>query len=478
MLRFTLLFASLFATVCWAVRLEGSIAYNSVIQDTGDLESTASALLNGGEYSTLVRKDGKFVFPEVPNGNYFLEIQSVNYMFPKIRVDINDDGVTGAYSVLGSEWDSTGYDVPYPFMLKAKAENEYFMASVYVRFKNMCNVLAKSRNSTLTEKRRLQCDEHVQEPNAYYDGYPEDMEDFNKAQVDAQKMMSDAGLGQLLAWAVALTSTDKYVNGIIVLASAFEQQQSKYPLVVLYTPQTVSEQVIDQLADLGCDMIPIEPIVPKADLKYLFERFSKTWTKLRAWQQTDYERLVLMDADMLPLHNMDELMTMTLEGPDWVAASHACTCNPQRISHYPKDWTPSTCAFTGCDRTAGTIHPPSMEKRDYFNSGLVVLTPNETVFKRMLEKLDNDEELMKYCFPDQDFLNDIFKGHWVPLPYSYNALKTLPTAHHDMWDLTDVKNIHYILTKPWDIDPNDKQDIYYPLYRLWWKEFQLLQSNL
>ncbi|KAJ2962120.1 hypothetical protein NQZ79_g2694 [Umbelopsis isabellina] len=141
MLRFAVLFArllpmnftcSLFATVCWAVRLEGSIAYNSVIQalDSGDLESTASALLNGGEYSTLIRKDGKFVFPEVPNGNYFLEIQSVNYIFPKIRVDINDDGVTGAYSVLGSEWDSTGYEVPYPFTIKAKAETEYFMASV------------------------------------------------------------------------------------------------------------------------------------------------------------------------------------------------------------------------------------------------------------------------------------------------------------------------------------------------------------
>lgn len=140
------------------------------------------------------------------------------------------------------------------------------------------------------------------------------------------------------AWAVALTSTDKYVNGIIVLASAFKQLQSKYPLVVLYTPQAVAQQVIDKLADLGCDMIPIEPILPKVNMKFITERYSQTWTKLRAWQQTDYERLVLMDADMLPLHNMDELMTMTLDGPEWVAASHACTCNPQRVSYYPKDW--------------------------------------------------------------------------------------------------------------------------------------------
>jgi hypothetical protein len=27
-----------------------------------------------------------------------------------------------------------------------------------------------------------------------------------------------------------------------------------------------------------------------------------------------------------------------LKGPEWVAASHACTCNPQKITHYPADW--------------------------------------------------------------------------------------------------------------------------------------------
>ncbi|CAM0135778.1 unnamed protein product [Umbelopsis sp. WA50703] len=190
MLRFAALFASLFATVCWAVQLEGSIAYNSLIQDSGDLESTASALLNGGEYSTLIRKNGKFVFPDVPNGSYFLEIQSVNYIFPKLRVDINDDGVKGAYSVLGSEWDSTGYEVAYPFVLKAKAETEYFMAkgfNVMNMFKNPMLIMMGVSAVMLFAMPKMMANIN-----------PEDMEDFNKAQVDAQKMMSDVGLGQFL----------------------------------------------------------------------------------------------------------------------------------------------------------------------------------------------------------------------------------------------------------------------------------------
>jgi hypothetical protein len=37
-------------------------------------------------------------------------------------------------------------------------------------------------------------------------------------------------------------------------------------------------------------------------------------------------------------------------------------------------------------------------------------------------------------------------------PHIYNALKTLRTAHAEIWKDNEVKNVHYILEKPW----NDK----------------------
>lgn len=139
---------------------------------------------------------------------------------------------------------------------------------------------------------------------------------------------------------------------------------------------------------------------------------------------------------------------------------------------------PANCAFTGCDRTAGTINPPSITKRDYFNSGLVVLIPNQDIFQQMIDRLFGAADLSIYPFPDQDFLNEIFKNRWKPLPYSYNALKTLPSAHSPMWNLHDVKNIHYILSKPWDTDPNHEPDVYYPLYQLWWEAFNSLPTSM
>jgi hypothetical protein len=45
----------------------------------------------------------------------------------------------------------------------------------------------------------------------------------------------------------------------------------------------------------------------------------------------------MMDSDMLILRNMDELMEIDLP-PGWIAAAHACTCNPRKLAHYPEDW--------------------------------------------------------------------------------------------------------------------------------------------
>ena len=52
---------------------------------------------------------------------------------------------------------------------------------------------------------------------------------------------------------------------------------------------------------------------------------------------TSLQRVVLIDSDMIILKNMDELMEMDLPN-DWIAAVHACACNPRKFPHYPTDW--------------------------------------------------------------------------------------------------------------------------------------------
>lgn len=52
---------------------------------------------------------------------------------------------------------------------------------------------------------------------------------------------------------------------------------------------------------------------------------------------SDAQRVILLDSDQVILKNIDDMMDMDLpEG--FIAASHACTCNPRKLAHYSKDW--------------------------------------------------------------------------------------------------------------------------------------------
>ncbi|KAI9472218.1 MAG: nucleotide-diphospho-sugar transferase [Benjaminiella poitrasii] len=286
------------------------------------------------------------------------------------------------------------------------------------------------------------------------------------------------------AWAVVLTSSNDYIKGVFALKHTLHNiHKSSYPLLILYTPAVVPK-IIKMLNEAGCITKQIDPIHPKGKVEYKFERFIETWTKLAVWNQTEYDRLILLDADMLPLQNMDELMQLQLPNKNWIAASHACICNPQKIQHYPASWVPANCAYTNCD-TMACIDPYSVKNdANYFNSGLILLTPDSDKFKNMIAHLNSITDLNIYPFPDQDFLNEIFKDHWIPISYIYNALKTLEWAHHAMWDINKVKNIHYILTKPWDVCVDDDhrlsdlENIYKPLYKLWWSKYNdVVNSN-
>jgi alpha-N-acetylglucosamine transferase len=191
-------------------------------------------------------------------------------------------------------------------------------------------------------------------------------------------------------------------------------------------------------------------------------RFVDTWTKLSVFGVSGYERIVLLDADMIVRQNMDELMDFPLddaalkaEDDRVFAASHACACNPLKKTHYPKTWIPENCAFTSqhADPNIAQIEgAPSSQGVSMLNSGLLVVVPSPEVHAKITEAM-LDDGIAEYIFPDQELLSVSFKGRWAPLPYIYNALKTLrnENVHGAIWRDDKVKNVHYILSpKPWE----------------------------
>lgn len=271
------------------------------------------------------------------------------------------------------------------------------------------------------------------------------------------------------AWITLLTQSD-YLLGVRTLNQSLKDTATGYPLVVMVTDQ-IDAATRAALADEGCLIRDVQPLGPDPHIpaNYAYARFAEVWTKLCAWQLTEFSRLVLLDADMLIVGNMDELMDLPLPA-GWIAASHACRCNPNRIATYPGDWVPGNCFYTYGDGEDNIGAPPGLAP--YFNSGTLVLTPDALTFAALAASLAAITDLAAFPFPEQDLLNRYFQGRWLPLSYRYNALKTLSVVHSDMWQLSRVKNIHFILAKPWEYrltDPQRHADPYYPLVKRWWQ---------
>ncbi|KAL0579118.1 hypothetical protein V5O48_002901 [Marasmius crinis-equi] len=275
---------------------------------------------------------------------------------------------------------------------------------------------------------------------------------------------------------VTLLTKQSYLAGVLVLNYTLKAVNSKYPLVVMVTPP-VPEGVRDILRRQGLKLYDIESLMPVEGRHSLSEsdaRFHDTWTKLRVFEIDDFERVVLLDADMIVMKNMDDLMDLPLKA-EQIAAAHACACNPRKFAHYPADWIPENCAHTAVENPRAP--PPSWapgKPRPYsqLNSGTVVLNPSRELAQKVVHYL-NTADISSFSFPDQDLLSALFKGEWTPLNWYYNALKTLRVIHQKEWDDNEIRCLHYILPeKPWHARDLPAGDPYREMNSWWWTRFE------
>lgn len=269
-------------------------------------------------------------------------------------------------------------------------------------------------------------------------------------------------------WTTLITNT-AYLSGLLTLNASLKEHGSKYPLIALYT-DSFPKEGLDALDRRKIPKKRIPYLLPKTHKEFTNDpRFYDCWSKLTPFSLVEYERVVQLDSDMVVLRNMDELMDIPLDGPEMkgkgdrvFAASHACLCNPLNKPHYPKDWIPENCAFTAQHGTPEKAQEDGMPS-DYGitmpNGGMQVVVPCAETYDTILNALQ-DEKTSSYDFSDQSLLGDVFRGRWVPLPYVYNALKTLrwKGVHDAIWRDESVKLVHYILSpKPWDETEEDRK---------------------
>lgn len=252
-----------------------------------------------------------------------------------------------------------------------------------------------------------------------------------------------------------LLGSEDYLPGVLCLHRSLQLLATQYPFFV-FVCANILASTRKVLEAENIQLIAIESIQFE-EKEYIFERFANTWTKLALFDQTQFSRLVYLDADMLVLKNCDELFDLDLKGG--LAMAAACTCNPLKKPEYPKHWQPETCFFNG-GRAVSDF---------YGNSGLLVLEPHTGLLADMLAFLAK-RGASAFPFPDQDFLNIYFNGKIKPLSYVYNTLKTTLKYHADVCNVEEVKVLHYILDKPWQKHRVNNE--YQDLEALWWEVYE------
>jgi len=151
-----------------------------------------------------------------------------------------------------------------------------------------------------------------------------------------------------------------------------------------------------------------------------------------------------------------------------------------------RDRMPANCAYTPLNHPDGhsqpvSIQPSSPRPYNLLNGGLIVLTPSATLGRSIIDFFHTSPLIPTFTLFDQDLLATFFRGRWKPLPWVYNALKTLRVIHKNLWRDDEVRCLHYILTdKPWNarVQEGNVVDDLTEMDKWWWERFDKLIDEL
>ncbi|KAG0296469.1 hypothetical protein BGZ96_009422 [Linnemannia gamsii] len=110
-----------------AVNVSGYIVGFGENAHPRDLSPQTRVLLSGGQYSSMINKDGKFTFTNVPEGTYLLEVQSSQYNYPTIKLSVAEKETKANLVGLGYDWSNNDNPLQLPLTIVPRAAITYFI---------------------------------------------------------------------------------------------------------------------------------------------------------------------------------------------------------------------------------------------------------------------------------------------------------------------------------------------------------------
>lgn len=177
---------------------------------------------------------------------------------------------------------------------------------------------------------------------------------------------------------------------------------------------------------------------------------------------------------------------------DWRIIPQTGRCQFQYCCSFFRLWMffyawfrrPENCAYSSVSHpTAPAPIIASNSPRPYtqLNSGTVILNPSKSLSASITRFLYTSNKISEWAFPDQDLLSEFFKGKWRPIPWYFNALRSLYSIHPQLWRNSEIRCLHYIFAdKPWQarITPPGSDKGFDVMNRWWWERFDALGETM
>ncbi|VVT56987.1 uncharacterized protein SAPINGB_P005474 [Magnusiomyces paraingens] len=216
-----------------------------------------------------------------------------------------------------------------------------------------------------------------------------------------------------------LLYNDSYLPGALVLGHALRDAGTTKQLAIIVGPE-VSTEARNRLLALYDHLLPTETIaITQADAPQfkLLGRpdLERSYTKINVWLQTQFSKIVFLDADTLPLKNIDDL-----------------------FDRYPLSHSSIPIAAA-----------PDIGWPDIFNSGVFVTLPNKDTFEALSGRARAG---LSFDGGDQGLLNQFFQDKWHHLPFVYNVTPSASYQYTPAYNFfkDQVAIVHFIgSSKPW-----------------------------
>lgn len=257
---------------------------------------------------------------------------------------------------------------------------------------------------------------------------------------------------------------DSYLPGALLLAAALRQQTTEADLVCLVTAEITPAAraglalLFDQVVEVAKIFVPHARRQQRQDRPYWFTRLNA----LRLGADGDlgfaYTKIVLLDADVLPLRHYDRLFLLnTPAGVINESKTHLIEQDatnkylaPQRVLETGKwKWHrlyEKICAHGGkipreiTDRVVEDVTNMGV------NGSLLVLEPNMAEYDKIQQELGQPSVRRlvgdRFEWPDMQYLTMRWSGHWTNVDVRFSGFNGYPS-------LSVLFGSHYAGFKPW-----------------------------